>query len=92
MNLIDECRKLISIDSTTSHGSRELVVYAAELCREAGLDVEILSEVHQQREEANLVAVSHESEAPSELLLLSHLDTPDPRGYALGRDLSLILA
>ena len=83
MNLIDECRKLISIDSTTSHGSRELVVYAAELCREAGLDVEILSEVHQQREEANLVAVSHESEAPSELLLLSHLDTPDPGGYAL---------
>jgi hypothetical protein len=46
LDFIETCRRFIGIDSSPKHGSRESAEFAAKLCRERGLDVELQEEVH----------------------------------------------
>ncbi len=83
MDFITACRKFISIDSSPSNGNWELVQYAAELCREAGLQVEVQQENLNGILQSNIIARPSESIPPDELMLQTHLDTPDPGAFAL---------
>ncbi len=83
MDFIDICRKFISIDSSPSNGNWELAQYAAELCREAGLEVEIQQENVNGILQANLIARPSQEVPAEEFMLQTHLDTPDPGAFAL---------
>lgn len=83
MEFLEACRKFISIDSTPASGNRELAVFAGDLCREIGLNVEIQSETLNGIEQANLIARPGVAPVEGELLLQTHLDTVDPGAYAL---------
>lgn len=83
MDFLDACRKFIAIDSTPSSGNLELALFAGELCREAGLKVEIQRETLNGLEQANVIARPGEGPREGELLLQTHLDTVDPGAYGL---------
>lgn len=83
MNFIEACRKFIEIDSTPSNGSIEIAQYAAELCRKAGLHVELQSETQNGIDQANVIARPIKLLPDNEFLLQTHLDTSDPGSYAL---------
>lgn len=83
MDFIEACRKFIEIDSTPANGTMEIAEFAAELCRNAGLAVELQTETLNGIEQANVIARPTESQPGEELLLQTHLDTCDPGSYAL---------
>ncbi len=74
---------MIEIDSSPSNGTREIAQFAADLCRKAGLHVEIQSETHNGCDQANLIARPIGFRPESEFLLQTRLDTCDPGNYAL---------
>ncbi len=82
MNFLEACRKFIEIDSTPLVGSLEIAQYAAELCRKAGLHVEIQNETFNGLDQANVIARPIAFRPENELLLETHLDTADPGTYA----------
>src|SRR5690606_20577590 len=77
------CRKFIEIDSTPANGTLELARFAAEICREAGLYVEIQQETFNGVDQANVIVRPIEGRPADELMLQTHLDTADPGSYAL---------
>ena len=87
MNFLEICRKFIEIDSSPSAGTLEIARYAAELCKQAGLDVELQNESQNGLDQANVIARPERagaSELPAEeFLLQTHLDTSDPGSYGL---------
>ncbi len=83
MNFIETCRKFISIDSTPSHGNRELVLFAEKICKEKGLHVEVQEEFLNDLPQANIIARHKAERPPLELLFQTHLDTADPGPYGL---------
>jgi succinyl-diaminopimelate desuccinylase len=83
MDLIDACRKLIAIDSTPGQGNRRLAECAAQLCRERGLSVEIQEEATGDLRQANIIIRPFDQRPQEELLLQTHLDTPDPGPFGL---------
>ncbi|RYZ75769.1 MAG: M20/M25/M40 family metallo-hydrolase, partial [Proteobacteria bacterium] len=83
MDFLDTCRKFIELDSTPAMGTAELASHAAELCRAAGLHVELQTETVNGIEQTNVIARPTESRPEKELLLQTHLDTCEPGSYAL---------
>lgn len=82
--LIENCRKLISLDSSPGSSTVEVVDYLAHLAREAGLDVEVMQEVQNGISHANiLVRTKPFHPGDNEFLLQTHLDTIDPGNFAL---------
>lgn len=83
MDFIEACRKLISIDSTPTHGNKEAAEFVAELCRAKGLQVELQTDFVGDTEQANVIARPGSERPPLEFLLQTHLDTVDPGPFAL---------
>ena len=83
MDFIEACRKFIEIDSTPANGNWELANYAADLCRRAGLHVEVQEDSQNGLAQANLIARPLETRPDDEILLQTHFDTCDPGNYAL---------
>lgn len=84
MELIELCRKFISLDSSPGHGNADLARMAAEVARAAGLEVEIQDETHAGLSQANLIARPAGLGRPSsELMLQTHLDTVDPGPFQM---------
>lgn len=83
MEFIEACRKFISIESSPSTGNWELVEFAAELCRLAGLYVDIQQESQNGILQANIIARPQEQIPKEEFMLETHLDTPDPGRFGL---------
>lgn len=83
MDFIEACRRFIETDSTPDNGTREIAYLAAELCRKAGLNVELQNESHNGVDQANIIARPVSFRPDNELLLQTHLDTPDPGAYGL---------
>ncbi|MGE5086034.1 MAG: M20 family metallopeptidase [Bacillota bacterium] len=83
MNFIEACRQLIAIDSTPSHGNRELARWAAAFCRQRGLHVEEQEEVVGDLEQVNIIARPVDGRPSAEFLLQTHLDTVDPGPFSL---------
>lgn len=82
-DFVECCRKFIELDSTPANGTVEIASFAAELCRKAGLHVEVQSEAYNGIEQANVIARPMALRPDRELLLQTHLDTGDPGAYAL---------
>ncbi len=83
MNFIEACRKFISIDSTPAHGNKEVAEYAAVLCQDHGLHVELQSDFVRDVEHVNVVARPQTEASSLEFLLQTHLDTVDPDPFPL---------
>lgn len=83
MDFIETCRKFIAIDSSPSSGNLEIAEYAAQICEEAGLFVERQSEFYANNPQMNIIARPVAERPALELLLQTHLDTPDPGPYGL---------
>ena len=83
MEFIDACRKFIEIDSTPSNGTLEIAQFAAELCRSAGLHVDLQEDTFNGIGQANLIARPVAGRPQDEFLLQTHLDTVDPGSFAL---------
>jgi succinyl-diaminopimelate desuccinylase len=86
LNFLELCRQVISIDSSVSHGTADLVHFISERSQEWGLSAEIISENHNGVDTANVIirkssAKSSMAPAPNEFLLCSRLDTQDPGDY-----------
>ena len=83
MNLIENCRKLIAIDSSPANGNLEAADFAVQLARELGFAAQEQSDILNGIEQKNVIFRHPKSPPGKELLLLTHLDTPDPGSYAL---------
>jgi acetylornithine deacetylase/succinyl-diaminopimelate desuccinylase-like protein len=87
LNFVDTCRKLISLDTSPTSSTVELVDYLAELATDAGLDVEIIHEIQNGITQANII-VRTEKFTPgnNDFLLQTHLDTVDPGSFSLWKN------
>ncbi|HEY8271485.1 MAG TPA: M20/M25/M40 family metallo-hydrolase [Pseudobdellovibrionaceae bacterium] len=83
MDFIEACRKFISIDSTPAHGNKEIAEFAAKLCQQQGLHVELQNDFVGDVEQVNVIARPQAERAPLEFLLQTHLDTVDPGPFPL---------
>lgn len=86
---VDTCRQFVSLDSSPGQGTGAVVAYAAELCRANGWDTLVYDEVtaiaseNPDAREVNLVVRPLGAVAGPELMLQTHLDTPDPGPFGL---------
>jgi succinyl-diaminopimelate desuccinylase len=80
---VEACRKFIELDSTPAVGTADIAEFAAELCREAGLHVELQSEMMNGVRQTNVIARPSAERPAQEFLLQTHLDTCDPGAYGL---------
>ena len=82
--LVENCRKLIALDSSPGSSTIESVDFLATLASESGLNVEVMHEVQNGLTHANII-VRHEAFTPgdNEFLLQTHLDTIDPGNFVL---------
>lgn len=83
MDFIEACRQLIAIDSTPTHGNRDLARWVAAFCRQKGLHVEEQEEVVGDLVQVNVIARPQEERPQAEFLLQTHLDTVDPGPFPL---------
>lgn len=83
MDFIEACRKFIELDTTPDTGTIELAQYAGELCRKAGLHVELQQETFNGVDQANVIARPLKIAPSEEFLLQTHLDTGEPGSYGL---------
>lgn len=81
MNRIELCRQLTAIDSSVSHGNRDIVEFIAGLARDRNLTVEIHNENYNGIENANILLFPRGAERKKHLLFVSRLDTRDPGDY-----------
>lgn len=82
-DFVEACRKFIELDSTPAVGTADIAEFAAELCREAGLHVELQTEMLSGIRQTNVIARPSPERPSEEFLLQTHLDTCDPGAYGL---------
>ena len=84
MQFIENCRKLISFDSSPIGSTLELVDYLARLAIDAGLIVDVIHELQNGVNQANIIIRTEKFKAgDNEFLLQTHLDTVDPGSFSL---------
>lgn len=82
--LIETCRKLISLDSSPTSSTTQIVDYLAGLAQEAGFVVEVMHEIQNGVTQANIIIRTEEFKpGDNEFLLQTHLDTVDPGNFSL---------
>lgn len=77
MSFLDNCRRLIGLDSTPSHGNLAAAEFVGQLCRDAGLFVEFQRESLEGIDQCNVIARPAEGLPAQEILFQTHLDTVD---------------
>lgn len=82
-DFVEACRKFIELDSTPAVGTADIAEFAAELCREAGLNVQLQTEMLNGVQQTNVIARPSSTRPLEEFLLQTHLDTCDPGAYGL---------
>ena len=76
MNFLDDCRRLVGLDSTPSHGNLAAAEFVGRLCEQAGLHVEYQKEFLDGIDQCNVVARPRPGgPVAGEFLLQTHLDT-----------------
>ncbi len=84
LNFIESCRKIISIDSSPTSSTVELVDYLSSLAAELGLQSEVLHEMHNGIMQANIIIRAADKQlGVQDFLLQTHLDTVDPGHFPL---------
>ncbi len=82
VNFVDLCRKLISFDTSPSHGNEECARWIADYARGCGFRVELQTETLAGVRQANVILRAGPP-AEQELLLQTHLDTVEPGTFSL---------
>ncbi len=83
-DFIQECRKLISFDTSPLQSTVEVCEHLANLARENELYVEIQNEIQNGISQANILVRCQPFVAgDQEFLLQTHLDTVDPGSFSL---------
>lgn len=77
MSFLENCRRLVGLDSTPSHGNLSAAEFAGQLCAQAGLHVELQKETVSGVDQCNVIARPQSCTPDQELLLQTHLDTVD---------------
>lgn len=80
MSFLEHCRRLLSLESTPSHGNLAAAEYAGKLCEQAGLTVEYQRESLEGADHCNVIARPCAQLPAREILLQTHLDTA-PAGH-----------
>jgi succinyl-diaminopimelate desuccinylase len=80
LNFLEDCRKLIGLESTPSHGNLSCAEFAGQLCEQAGLHVELHRETVGGLDQCNVLARPGKGRPERELLMQTHLDTV-PAGH-----------
>jgi acetylornithine deacetylase/succinyl-diaminopimelate desuccinylase-like protein len=78
MSFIEQCRKMLSFDTTPTQGTRELVTWLSQEAERRGFFVETQDEIINDLEQSNIIIRPSSQRPPLEFLLQTHLDTPDP--------------
>ncbi len=82
MNFLEQCRTLISFETTPQQGTRQCAEFLKTLAEDMGFAVELHEDTVAGLEHANVV-IRPGLRVDQELLLQTHLDTPDAGAYAL---------
>lgn len=92
MEFLDLCRQAIAIDSTPTHGTKDIMNWAAKLGRSRGFDVEIQTDFLGDLEQQNIILRPKSKISPpigrrtEEFLFQTHLDSLDPGPFQLWKD------
>lgn len=81
MEFLEAAQKIISIESTPTQGTVEVVYFLKKLAEGMGFTVKIVEEVSGGVSQANIVITPNSR--PQALMLQNHLDTIDPGSFAL---------
>ena len=82
MSFLENCRRLIGLDSTPGHGNLAAAEFAGQLCEAAGLNVEYQRESVEGIDQCNVIARPGREIPPREILFQTHLDTFDPGHFS----------
>lgn len=77
MNFLENCRKLVGLDSTPSHGNLAVAEFVGGLCEKAGLHVEYQRETVEGVDQCNVIARPQSTLPAEEVLFQTHLDTSE---------------
>ncbi len=81
---IDDCRKLIALDSSPTSSTVEVVAYLEQRALQSGFDVEVMHEIQNGITQANIIVRTEKfTPGDSEFLMQTHLDTVDPGPFSL---------
>ena len=86
MEIVEPCRKLIAADSTPSQGNWQAAQIAMGFCKEFGFEIESFEEIFGDHRQMNFLARPAgltPDHGKDEVLLQTHLDTPDPGPFGL---------
>jgi acetylornithine deacetylase/succinyl-diaminopimelate desuccinylase-like protein len=75
LSFLDDCRRLVALDSTPSHGNLSAAEFVGKLCEDAGLHVGYQRESLEGVDQCNVIARPQKEMPPKEILLQTHLDT-----------------
>jgi acetylornithine deacetylase/succinyl-diaminopimelate desuccinylase-like protein len=83
LSFLEDCRKLVGIETTPSHGNLAAAEFVGGLCAQAGLHVEYQRETVEGIEQCNIIARPSPGVPPREFMLQTHLDTGDAGHFSL---------
>lgn len=75
MSFLENCRRLVALESTPAHGNLAAAEFAGGLCEQAGLHVEYQRESLEGVDQCNVIARPQASMPAKEILFQTHLDT-----------------
>ena len=75
MSFLENCRRLIGLDSTPGHGNLAAAEFMGQLCQQAGLHVELQRETVEGIEQCNVIARPEPGVPKAEILFQTHLDS-----------------
>lgn len=82
MNFLENCRRLVALDSTPAHGSVSVAEFVGDLCERAGLFVEYQRESVSGVDQCNVIARPQVGVPENEVLFQTHLDTAEPGHFS----------
>ncbi len=82
MIFLENCRRLVGLDSTPSHGNLSVAEFVGTLCEEAGLHVEYQRESLEGTDQCNVIARPSPTIPDQEILFQTHLDTVEPGHFS----------
>lgn len=78
MEFLELCKKIILIDSSPEAGTEEVALFASEVCKNAGFDVELQEGFLKGKKQFNVIARPKNSSCKDEVIFQTHLDTVEP--------------
>jgi len=75
LSFLENCRRLIGLESTPGHGNLAAAEFVGRLCEEAGLHVDYQRENVDGAEQCNVIARPTAETPAKEILFQTHLDT-----------------